>query len=149
MNLEIKLATQDNLDELLPIICAYHKFEGIDLTEKEREKSVKKLISDRSLGGIWLISVDVEIVGYIALCTGYSIEFAGLDAFVDEFYIHPKSRGKGIGTKTLELVKVEAKKMGVQAIHLEVAHTNIKAKNLYSKVGFTTREKYVLMSVNL
>jgi len=61
-----------------------------------------------------LLYNDVEFVGYIALCVGYSIEFAGLD----EFYIHPEFRSKGIGTKVLVLVKAEARKMEIQAIHL-------------------------------
>jgi ribosomal protein S18 acetylase RimI-like enzyme len=148
-NVTIQLASKKNLAEVIPFVRAYHEFENLELTEIEREQSVGKLLSDNSLGGLLLIYVDKERVGYIVLCLGYSIEFAGLDAFVDEFYIQPESRGKGTGTKVLELIKEEAKKMNVRAIHLEVARTNQHAKNLYSKANFKAREKYVIMSVDL
>jgi len=133
----------------LPLISAYHEFESINLTEIDRKSSANKLIEDRNLGGIWTILSEDKLIGYIALCKGYSIEFGGLDAFVDEFYIQPEYRGKGIGTEVLELIKLEARKIEIRAIHLEVAHTNHKAKKLYSKAGFREREKYILMSVNL
>lgn len=149
MEIKIQLASKDDLSELLPFVHAYHDFEGIVLTEFERERSVRSLLSDMSLGGIWLAYEGTEIVGYIALCVGYSIEFGGLDAFVDEFYIHPNYRGKGIGKTVLEFVKVEARKMNIRALHLEVSRTNTKAREFYSRANFKAREKYVLMSVKL
>ena len=38
---------------------------------------------------IWC-KINQLIVGYIALGYGYAIEFAGRDAFIDEFYILPE-----------------------------------------------------------
>jgi len=149
MNVKINIASGNNLAELLPLVRAYHEFERLNVSEIERENSVRRLLSDKSLGGIWRAYADTELVGYIALCVGFSIEFSGLDAFVDEFYIRPEYRGKGIGAKVLELAKVEAKSMGIRALHLEVARTNVKAQNLYTQAKFKAREKYVLMSVSL
>jgi ribosomal protein S18 acetylase RimI-like enzyme len=149
MDITIQLASKDDLSELLPLVRAYHEFEGIILTESNRKKSVQGLICNRSLGGIWLVCVDTKLVGYIALCSGYSIEFGGLDAFVDEFYISADYRGKGIGGKVLELIKKKAQMMDIRALHLEVSRSNTKAQTLYSKASFKAREKYLLMSVNL
>lgn len=149
MDVNIKVATEKDLAELLPYVRAYHDFEDINLTDSQRESSVRQLLTDRSLGVIWLVYGDNKLVGYLALCVGYSIEFGGVDAFLDEFYIHPEFREKGIGTRSLELVKEEARKIGIRAIHLEVARSNIKANNIYSRLNFKAREKYVLMSVNL
>ncbi len=149
LDTKIQLASEKNLAELLPFVRSYHKFEEINLTEKKRASSLRTLLRNKSLGEIWLVYSSIELVGYIVLCTGYSIEFAGVDAFIDEFYIEPKFRGKGIGKRVLELVKVEAKKTGIRAIHLEVARTNTKAQTLYSRASFKAREKYILMSIDL
>ncbi|NOZ55097.1 MAG: GNAT family N-acetyltransferase [Gammaproteobacteria bacterium] len=146
---KLLLATESDIDVLLPFVREYHKFEKLVLSNKEREASVRTLLNTKELGKIWLIWSSEEVVGYIVLCVGYSIEFGGLDAFIDEFYISTKFRGIGIGTKVLELIKVEAKNMKVRTIHLEVAKTNCTAKNIYSRSQFKAREKYVLMSVNL
>ena len=149
MNVTLQLASKNHLADIVSLVKAYHEFEKIILSDQEREQAIAKLLADQTLGGIWLIYAESKRVGYIVLCTGYSIEFAGLDAFIDEFYILPQSRNKGIGTRVLDLIKGEAKKLNIRALHLEVARTNQHAQNLYSKANFKARDKYVLMSVDL
>jgi GNAT superfamily N-acetyltransferase len=149
MTPEIKIASIEDLEILLPLVRAFHEFEDIHITEEQRESSLTALLANAELGGIWLIYYNRQLVGYVALCLGYSIEFSGKDAFIDEFYIRPEFRGKGLGTQTLEFIKIAAKNLDIRAIHLEVARTNTNAHQLYSRSSFEVREKYVLMSVNL
>ncbi len=149
MKVEIKIALIADLEILLPLVRSFHEFENFQIADDRRKISLTTLLSDRELGGIWLIYGDLHPVGYIALCVGYSIEFGGKDAFIDEFYISPEFRGQGIGTQTLEFIKLAAQDLDIRAIHLEVARTNTKAHRLYERSNFKTREKYVLMSVNL
>ncbi len=146
---EIKIAAIEDLEILLPFVRAFHEFENLHITEEQRKSSVTALLTNLELGRIWLIYYDRQPVGYIALCLGYSIEFAGKDAFIDEFYIKPEFRGQGLGKQTLEFIKIAAKELDVRAIHLEVARTNTNAHKLYDRANFKVREKYVLMSVNL
>jgi len=149
MTPEIKIASIEDLEILLPLVRAFHEFEDLHITEEQRKSSLTALLANVELGGIWLIYADRQAVGYVALCLGYSIEFAGKDAFIDEFYIKPEFRGNGLGKQTLEFIKIAAKDLDIRAIHLEVSRTNINARRLYSRFNFEVREKYVLMSVNL
>ena len=149
MQAELVPASEGHLQLLLPLVAAYHTFESFHRTEAERESAVRRLLNDRSLGGIWLVQADGELAGYIALCKGYSIEFGGHDAFIDEFYLEPAFRGKGLGRQVLELIKEEARNADICAVHLEVARNNTPARTLYARAGFAAREKYVLMSINL
>ncbi len=119
------------------------------MSDQARVAAITPLLGDNTFGRIWLISKSDRIVGYIALCFGYSIEFGGRDAFVDEFFIDETARGQGIGKEVLEAVKIEAQKLGVVALHLEVACTNTRAKKLYSSCGFDARENFNLMSCTL
>lgn len=146
---ELKAASAENWDVLLQLVHEFHQFEGVSLSEQQRATSLKLLIANAELDGIWLISCNNQIVGYIALCTGYSIEFSGKDAFIDEFYIRSDYRGKGLGRQALNQIKILAKEQGIQALHLEVARSNIKAQRFYADANFEVREKYVLMSVKL
>jgi GNAT superfamily N-acetyltransferase len=149
MKAEMKIASIADLEILLPFVRSFHEFESFQIVDDYRRSSLINLLSNKDLGKIWLIYVDLHPVGYIALCVGYSIEFGGKDAFIDEFYISPDFRGKGIGTQTLEFIKLAAKDLDIRAIHLEVARTNTNAHRLYERSDFKTREKYILMSVNL
>jgi ribosomal protein S18 acetylase RimI-like enzyme len=146
----LHLADRSNLHALLPLVRAYHEFENIVKTDVERVAALEPLlVADSPLGRIWLIAYSGEIVGYIALCFGYSIEFGGRDAFIDEFFLVEEARSKGIGSAVLAAVKKRAASIGVKALHLEVARTNKIAKELYERLGFRSRAAFQLMSCQL
>jgi len=105
---QLKRVAIEELQELIPLVSAYHQLEGIVLDAGERQAVLRRLLGEPELGRIWFIEHDNHIVGYIALCFGFSIEFAGRDAFVDEFFIVESHRGRGIGRQVVALVAEEA-----------------------------------------
>lgn len=143
-------ATLADIDLLLPLVRAYHEFEEIVVSDEHRRQAIEPLLAtDAALGRIWLVSVAERTVGYIALCLGYSIEFGGRDAFVDEFFLKESARGQGIGSEVLEAVKGEAARLAVCVLHLEVGIDNERARRLYAKAGFQARDQYHLLSCPL
>jgi hypothetical protein len=84
---ELKLASVADWDILLQLVQEFHQLERVSLSAQQLATALKMLLNNSDLGSIWLISCNSQIVGYIALCNGYSLEFAGKDAFIDEFYI--------------------------------------------------------------
>jgi len=149
MNIQLQRATPHHLAEMLPLVTSYHAFEHIDSSADERDSAVRRLLQEPALGGIWRIDVDAQLAGYIALCRGFSIEFNGYDAFVDEFFLLPEFRGRGVGKSVLARIGGEARKLDINALHLEVARDNQAARKLYAAAGFTARDKYLLMSLAL
>lgn len=150
MPVEIEHIGPDRLEDLLPLIREYHALDGIDMREPTRRATVEALLADPGLGIVWAIVDDGIWVGYVALTYGFSIEFTGRDAFIDEIYIREDHRGRGLGREVLEAVKIHARNMGVVALHLEVdPEDNAAAYSLYEKLGFELRNRYVLMSVKL
>ena len=142
----LKLAGIEDLDALAPLVRAYHEFEHAQLTDEQRAAALRPLLTDGSLGKIWLVLAGRNPIGYLAVCYGYSIEFMGTDAFVDEFYIEPRWRGKGIGGRVLAAVSEDMAGSGVKALHLEVARSNERARSLYRAHGFDSREQFHMMS---
>ena len=59
----------------------------------------------------------------------------GRRTYLHHFGIHPDYQGKGLSNMLLEYSLKEAKRIGMQ-IKLEVHVDNLKALNLYKKVGF-------------
>lgn len=149
MKTQLKQAQLSDLDQLEPLVRAYHDFEGIDSSESSRRSALARLLEDSTFGAIWLVYTSEALAGYIVLCRGFSIEFNGFDAFVDEFYLAAEFRGQGIGTAVLNAIKEEALKLDINALHLEVARDNKPARRLYAACGFEAREKYLLMSAEL
>lgn len=148
--MKLVTASEDHLDTLLRLVAAYHHFEGLTLSDAHRKQALDSLLNPKlNLGRVWLIEQDGKTTGYIALCFGYSIEFGGRDAFIDEFFIVESMRGQGIGSRVLESVKAEARALDIRALHLEVARDNHRAAKTYSRHGFTARDRYHLMTCRL
>lgn len=139
-------ADRAHLDQLLPLVRAYHAFEEIERTDDERRASLTPLLGDNPFGRIWLILEADEPIGYIALCFGYSIEFGGRDAFVDEFFLAEPARGRGLGRQVFAEIRKAAAGLAILALHLEVARSNTRARRFYESLGFTARDRYHLMS---
>ena len=143
----LALATPADVEELLPLVCAYHDHEGIHSTDTDRRHALRPLLEEESKEGrVWWIVETGERVGYLALCFGYSIELGGRDAFLDELFVVPAARGRGLGTAALEAVQTAAADLGVLALHLEVAFDNPRAQSLYRRMGFVARERFHLMT---
>jgi ribosomal protein S18 acetylase RimI-like enzyme len=141
---ELRECTPRDRALLRALIAAYHAEDRVAHDADALEAIVTPLL-DGTYGRIWMIVAAGEVVGYVAMCFGYSIEFGGRDAFIDEIYLVPAHRGRGIGKATLEHLEVEARAFGVRALHLEVDHDN-PAAHLYERVGFRSRNRYRLMS---
>ncbi len=145
----IKIATSQNLEDLLPLMRAYHDFEEISMSDTERRNAVSPLLTDDTLGRIWLIYARGKVIGYIVITFGYSIELGGRDAYIDEFFISEPSRGLGVGSKVIARIKAELAQYKVVALHLEVAKTNKQAQRFYANLDFVIRDRYALMSVTV
>ena len=149
MNISLRVAEENDLDQVLTYVRAYHEFEGIAHSAVNTASTIRPLFGINTLGRIWLIHLGSQSIGHIAICFGYSIEFCGRDAVLDEMFILPQHRGKGCGKAALALVKSEAALLGVKALHLEVARSNASAQRMYQSAGFAPRERYFVMSVPL
>ena len=145
----LHLAKIDNLDKLLPMIAAFHQEDAVEQSDEGREAALRPLLEGSPHGAVYIIGPVRAPIGYIIVSFGWSIELGGLDGFVDELYIRPAVRRRGIASEVLiSLPKVLAD-AGLKALHLEVDRTNTAAQALYQKLGFRMRDRYHLMSRRL
>jgi len=67
--------------------------------------------------------------------------YTGLpDAHVEELYVVPALRGRGIGRALLEATMESARSRGATHIELTTGETDAEARGLYESSGFTNRE---------
>lgn len=95
----------------------------------------------------WLLEFETISVGYVVLTFGFSLEYGGIDAYIDELFVKPEFRGQGFASQALEFLNTECRKFNVQALHLEVDADNHKAKALYAKTGFESTGRELLNKV--
>lgn len=63
-----------------------------------------------------------------------------LDAYLEELYVVPALRGRGIGRELLESAMRTARAAGATHMGLNTGETDTAARTLYESVGFTNRE---------
>ena len=149
MSAALTLATPDHMVRLAPLVAAFHDEEGIDSTEESREAALAPLLEGIPHGCVYLIGPARAPIGYIVITFTWSLEYGGLDAMIDELFIRPPVRGRGIATEVLISLPGALAAGGLKAIHLEVAHDNKAAKSLYHRAGFAPKEDYLLMTRKL
>lgn len=149
MTLTIQPATQSDVEALVKFSRALNQ-EDPDFTGETRfddtaaRTALQGFVDNPALGRAWLILDGDVPIGYVILTLGYSLEYHGRDAFIDEIYIAADYRGRGIGTYVMQFVEDEARKLGVNALHLEVERANKPAQTLYQKMGFEDHQRYLL-----
>lgn len=143
-NPSFRLAAESDTDALLKFMQHYYAFDGHGFDQQKARVALTTLLRDSGLGRIWFIQDGEAPVGYVVVAFGYSLEWLGRDAFVDEFYLLEEYRGRGWGRKTMAFVEDAARLLNVRALHLEVVHQNATALRLYRKLGFKDRQSTFL-----
>jgi len=134
--LQFRLAVEADAGVLLEFMRAYYAFDGHAFDQEKARVALSALLNEANLGRAWLILDGDKPAGYIVLCFGYSLEWLGRDAFIDEFYLREEYRGRGWGRASMEFVEEAARKAGIRTLHLEVVQENTTALEVYRKLGF-------------
>lgn len=63
--------------------------------------------------------------------------YEGPAALLDELYVAPQRRNRGIGTKLLEAVESEARRRGAETLEINVDGQDVDARRFYTRHGYT------------
>ena len=83
-----------------------------------------------------IFELDGNAAGYALLAKTFSQEAGGLTVWIDELYVSPEYRGRGIGTAYLEHL-INMRGENLRRLRLEVEPENEGAVRLYRSIGFT------------
>jgi len=147
--IDFRAATENDIPVLMSLVRALAGEDGSTTFHPDRaEAAMRQLLADSSLGEAWIIERQGSVAGYVVITWGFSLEFHGRDAFVDELYLLPGLRGQGIGRLAIEHAAERCRARGIGAVHLEVDPDNERAVSLYRRNGFVQRG-YRIMSRRL
>lgn len=142
----LHLAGPEDLPRLLPLVAAFHEEFGLPLDDDHRVQALAPLLDGSPYGAVWLMGPSRAPIGYIILTFGWSVEFGGMDGFVDELYVRPAVRRRGIATEVLEQLPKTLAETGLRALHLSVREDDDQTVKMYRRQLFKPREGYMLMT---
>ncbi len=144
MKYDFILATNEMLGVLLTMMKEFYQLEQLKFNEDKLTNAVTLMLGNNDLGRIFLITSDGRFVGYSVVTFGFSLEFFGRDAIIDEIYVRENFRGKGIGSRLLKFIENLCQEEKIYALHLEVNRINTKAQDLYRRMGYKDHNRYLL-----
>ena len=139
-----RIAGPNDVETLLPFVREFWVIERLAFVEPAVRRALAGILANAELGRVVAIELESQPIGYYVLTLGYSLEYLGRDAFVDELYLREAHRGKGIGSLALAHAADLCAQLGVGALHLEVDHVNPRARALYERSGFAAHERALM-----
>ena len=130
--------TPQDHDLILPMVRDFYQTDAVlhPVDEAILERTFRDAAdaSEPLLRGV-LISWDGQPAGYLYITLCYSAEVGGRCVFLEEIYLLPEFRGKGLGLDILNWI--EQSYPGARRLRLEVNEVNQGAVHLYEKAGYT------------
>ena len=125
------------LDCAVALFSAQLKEHGITTPADDLRSVAQSVVADPRYGFIVLAStVEAGPVGIAYASCLLSLEHGGISGWLEELYVLPEWRGRGIGSRLVAEVITRAKELGWRAIDLEVDAGHQRAISLYLRHQF-------------
>lgn len=135
MNVAIRPASptdRETAERLLTAQLAEHHLPS----DPQRVKQGIDLALARKSAWLLLAFLNDDPVGVFLANEIVSVEQAGIVLWVEELYVTPIARRRGVARAILNFVSAEARRKGVVSVELEVVLTQEAAFALYRSMGF-------------
>jgi GNAT superfamily N-acetyltransferase len=90
------------------------------------------------------------VIGVAVLAHTWTIDRGGFCTWLDELYVLPEERDRGVGTALLHHAIEVARSLGCRAVDLEVEFDHARVEGLYLREGFTVfRRRHFTLPLTL
>jgi len=144
MDLKFVPLSEPDIELALKMMSEFYAHEGYVFDKEGTKVNMQVLIANQMLGSYWLIYYNNQIAGYIILTYSFSFEFKGRTCLLDELYLTPDFRHKGIGTKAVDFVITFAIENDLKAMFLEAEYDNNHAITIYEHRGFRKHQRHLM-----
>ena len=141
----IRLATSADVRALVGLMAEFYSEAKFKLDTAAATRAFGAILATPSLGAIWLAEQDEEPLGHLVLTVAFSMEYGGLRGFVDDLYVRPSARGRGIGAALLDAAREGAIARGLRALCVETGLADHPARSLYARAGYVDSEHALLV----
>jgi GNAT superfamily N-acetyltransferase len=146
--MRIELVGEADLADLLPMMRAYCDFYEVAPSDDDLEALARTLIADPEGEGVQLIARDEdgEAQGFATIYWYWQTLSAARSALMNDLFVVPEARGKGVGRGLIEECRRRARDHGATQLVWETAPDNETAQRLYRTFD-ATEERWISYSL--
>jgi len=141
---QVRSATPDDIPTLIELMAEFYAESNFPLPVANARRAFESLLSDPRFGGIWIATTDDGAAGYVVLTVSFGMEFGGLRGFIDDLFVRPPARGRGVAGALLTAMTGDCAVRGVRSLNVEVGPDNDVARRVYARAGLVDSGRLLL-----
>jgi GNAT superfamily N-acetyltransferase len=133
----IALARVEDVSRVVALLAVQMAEHAVDIARERIEHAVRGMLADGRRGVILVAREgEADVVGLAWVSFTWSLEHGGLTSWLEELYVVPERRERGLGRELLLAAQEAARAAGCAATDLEVDVDHRRAENLYEREGY-------------
>ena len=144
----IKEVTEKDREDYIRLMKEFYDSDGVlhKIPAENFDRTFDEIVNSGTYANGYLFELDGKTVGYALTANTYSNESGGMIIWVEEIYVQPEYRSKGLGKEFFAYIDSKIDK-NVKKIRLEVRDDNKKAVKLYENLGFKKVEYMQMVKI--
>jgi GNAT superfamily N-acetyltransferase len=132
---EIRPATEDELEELLPLMRAYCDFYESKPTDEGVMTMARTLIRDPSQGAVFIARQEGKAIGFATLDWKWSMLKGARIGYLEDLFVDPDARGGGTADALIQVCADRCRELSMPALEWLTAPDNHRAQKVYNRTG--------------
>jgi GNAT superfamily N-acetyltransferase len=150
MTVAVRRAVPADAPVYISLVRALAEFESLPgPDDAAAERLVADAFSDPPRYELWVAEVDGEVSAYAVTFMTYSTFRALPSLFLEDLFVHPRARRRGVASAVLARLRAEADARGCGRFEWFVLDWNVDAQKLYAGVGAEPHNDWRLWRVTL
>src|SRR2546426_7310893 len=133
---DVRLATEAELEAVTALLVAELRQHRVQTPEAKIASAIQGLLRRPERGRILVALEGGRPVGVAAFSFAWPLEYADRSAWLEELYVEPAARGRGIGTRLLRAALCVAAEAGATVVDPEGEADHHRAAPPYAPQGF-------------
>ena len=138
-----------DVERLVTLFDAYRRFYG----QESDPEGARRFLLERLAAGESVIYLacepgveTVSDLGFMQLYPSFTSVGLARIWVLNDLFVWPGARGRGIGRALLERARLHARETGARRVDLQTARTNLVAQSLYEAFGYEKSELFLQYS---
>src|SRR5687767_6165862 len=147
--MEIRPARPADGPRIIELIRLLAAFENLPAPGDEDARRLCADAFENQRLELWVADDGGEVVAYAACFTAYSTFRARPTLFLEDLFVHPSARRRGVATALLARLRGEAEARGCGRFEWMVLDWNVEAQKLYAGIGAAMLPEWRLVRIDL
>ena len=144
-NIKIRKAELKDVIIILKLIKELAEYEKLlDEVTASEDKLMNTIFGKDKFVEVWLAEINDEPVGQVVFFRNFSTFLANPGYYIEDIYVRPQFRGKGIGKELLNKVIDLAAEKNYGRVEWSVLNWNEPAIEFYKNIGAVSMDDWML-----